>query len=258
MTKAFSISQAEIIEQVKLSCQIPTVLESIIFRKIIASAAQEMGIRVETSDLQQAADQIRWVNRLQKAENTWNWLQTHHLSLDDFEVLAQANLLAAKLAQALFGERVAPFFAEHRLDYMQIALYEIILADEDLAIELFYAIEEQEISFREVAEQYIPEPELRRTGGYRGVVSRTSLAPELSAAIFSVTPPQLLKPIATSKGIHLIKVEEFIEPQLDQELHSKIMSDLFTDWLKQQATQIEVAVLLAHIPLVEGVIRELK
>ncbi|MBF2000775.1 MAG: hypothetical protein IGS38_08675 [Synechococcales cyanobacterium M58_A2018_015] len=91
MSKIFSVSQNEIIHQVKLSCQIPAVLESIISRKIIAATAQEMGIRVEPSELQHAAEQIRLANRLQKAEHTWHWLQKHHLSLDDFEELVQAN-----------------------------------------------------------------------------------------------------------------------------------------------------------------------
>lgn len=248
MSKIFSISQHEIIHQIKLSCQIPTVLESIISRKIIAATAQEMGIRVEPSELQQTADQIRLANRLQKAENTWHWLQKHHLSLDDFEEIAQSNLLASKLAQSLFANRVEPFFAEHRLDYMKVALYEVILKNEDLALELFYALKEQEISFQAVAEQYIQEPELRRMGGYRGIVPRASLPPELSAAIFAATPPQLLKPIATDRGIYLIKVEELIEPQLDQDIYSHILSELFTDWLKQQTAQVEVAVLLDTSP----------
>jgi parvulin-like peptidyl-prolyl isomerase len=242
MTKIFSVSQDEIIEQVKLACQIPAVLEEIVSRKIIAATAQELGIKIEVSELQQSADQIRLANQLQKAEHTWLWLQRHHLSLDDLEALAQASLLASKLAHALFSDRVEPFFAEHRLDYMQVALYEVILDNEDLAIELFYALQQREISFPELADHYIQEPELRRRGGYRGVLSRASLAPELSAAVFVATPPQLLKPIATAQGVHLIKVEEFIVPQLDQNTHAKILSELFTTWLKQQVSQVEVAV----------------
>jgi hypothetical protein len=77
MLKTFSISQAEIIHQIKLSCQVPTLIEGIIARKIIASTAQELGIKVETEELQQAADRIRLLNRLEKSEDTWSWLQKH-------------------------------------------------------------------------------------------------------------------------------------------------------------------------------------
>jgi hypothetical protein len=45
-----------------------------------------------------------------------------------------------------------------------------------------------------------------------------------------------------AKGVHLILVEELIEPQLDETLHYKILSDLFSEWLKQQIEQFEVEI----------------
>ena len=129
-------------------------------------------------------------------------------------------------------------------------MYEVVLDDEDLAMELFYAIQEGEMSFHEVAHQYIRDTELRRCGGYLGRVPRTDLKPEVSAAIFSATSslastsPQLLKPIITSKGAHLILVEEIIQPELDKSLRQKILSNLFLNWLKQQVDQAEVVVQL--------------
>ena len=119
-------------------------------------------------------------------------------------------------------------------------MYEVILDDEDLAMELFYAIQEGEMSFYEVAHQYIQDTELRRKGGYRGIVSRKELKPEISAAVFAATPPQVLKPIVTSKGVHLILVEEIVEPQLDDKLRYQIFSDLFAGWLKQQIDKTTV------------------
>lgn len=78
-------------------------------------------------------------------------------------------------------------------------IYEAVLDDEDLALELFYAIQEGEINFQEVARQYIQDTELRRCRGYRGIRYRKDLKPEIAAAIFAATPPQILKPIVTQK-----------------------------------------------------------
>jgi hypothetical protein len=39
-------------------------------------------------------------------------------------------------------------------------------------------------------------------------------------------------------------VEEIIQPELDDKLRSQIMSDLFSEWLKQQTEQIEFNVKL--------------
>jgi parvulin-like peptidyl-prolyl isomerase len=113
-----------------------------------------------------------------------------------------------------------------------------------LAIELFYGIQEGEMSFYEVAHQYIQDTELRRKGGYRGIVRRKELKPEISAAVFAAKPPQVLKPIVTSSGVNLILVKEIIQPELDDKLSSQIMFNLFDEWLKQQIEQVEFNVKL--------------
>ncbi len=69
------------------------------------------------------------------------------------------------------------------------------------------------MNFYEVAHQYIQDTELRRKGGYRGMVQCKELKPEISAIIFAAQPPQVLKPIVTSKGVHLILVKDIIQPQ---------------------------------------------
>ena len=240
MSDVLTISRDEIIHQVKLSCQIPSVVEQILTRKIVAHEAKAQGIQVEPDELQQAADNLRLINNLRSADATQSWFQKHSLSLDDFEELVQATVIASKLAQHLFADKVEPYFVEHQLDYAQVVMYEVVLDDNDLAMELFYALQEGEINFHQAAHQYIQNTDLRRSGGYRGLLGRTALKPEISAAVFAASPPQILKPIVTSKGAHLILVEEIIQPQLDDVLRHKILSDLFSGWLKEQIEQAEI------------------
>lgn len=242
MSKAITISHEDILHQVKLSCQIPEIVEQIVTRKIVADAAAEAGIKVETEELQKAADSLRLMSQLNSAEETKVWLQKNGLSLDDFEELIYNNVISGKLAQHLFADKVEPFFVEHQLDYAGVVLYEVVLDDEDLAMELFYAIQEDEMSFYEVAHEYIQDTELRRKGGYRGMMQRSELKPEISAAVFAATPPQVLKPVLTSKGVHLILVEEIVQPQLNDKLHHQILSDLFAEWLKPHFAEIEVII----------------
>ncbi|MGA7938151.1 MAG: peptidylprolyl isomerase [Kovacikia sp.] len=250
MKRILTVSREEIIQHIKLSCQIPAIAREVAIRRVITEAAAEAGIQVELEELQQAADNLRLVNNLLQAEDTWVWLQKYCLSLDEFEDLAYTNLISTKLAKQLSADKVESFFVEHYLDYAGAMLYEVVLDDADLAMELFYAIQEGEMSFSDVARQYIQEPELRRCGGYRGRVSRSDLKPEISAAVFAATPPQLLKPIITPKGAHLIQVEEIIQPQLDEPLRVKILADLFSNWLNQQIDQLDVRVQLEPAPLV--------
>ncbi|MBE9191256.1 peptidylprolyl isomerase [Gloeocapsopsis crepidinum LEGE 06123] len=242
MLEVLTISQNDIVHQIKLSCELPSILESIMTRQIITRAASEIGIKVELEELQQAVDNFRLMNHLGSTDATWLWLQKHSLSLDDLEEIATVSVLFSKLSQYLFAAQVEHFFVEHQLDCVQIVMYEVILDDEDLAMELFYAIKEGEISFSEVAHQYIQDPELRRKGGYLGKLKRIELKPEISTAVFSATPPAILKPILTAQGAHLILVEEFIQPKLDNVLRYNILSNLFSEWLKQQIEQFQVKI----------------
>jgi parvulin-like peptidyl-prolyl isomerase len=240
MSKSITITNQDILHIVKQSRQIPDLIEKIITCKVIENAVSEMGIKVEIEEIQKAADNFRLMNKLETAEDTWKWLEKHALSLDDFEELVYGNLLANKLAQHLFADKVEPYFFENQLDYASALISEVVLDDEDLAMELFYAVKEGETSFYDVAHQYIQDTELRRKCGYRGKVNRKDLKPEISAAVFAAKPPQLLKPIITYKGVHLIMVEEIIQPELSEKLSYQIISAFFAEWVKQQIEQVEV------------------
>ncbi len=240
MSKVLTVSGEDILYQVKLSCQIPGMLEAVATNKIITDAIEKAGIEIKPEELQQAADEFRLANQLLKTDDTWEWLKKYHLSLDDFEELAKRNLLSEKLANHLFANQVEPFFYEHQLDYTGAVTYEVILDDEDLALELFYATQEGEISFQEIARQYILDPEIRRAGGYQGIRRRQDLKPEIASAVFAANPPQILKPIVTSKGVHIIWVEEIIQPQLNEQLSFEILSNLFADWLQRQIQELEI------------------
>src|SRR5689334_20171249 len=161
MNKILNICSIDIIEHIKISCQTPSIAEAIATRKIIEDAATQAQIKIETEELQQAANGLRLANKLLKAEDTWAWLEKHHLTIDDFEKIAYTNLLSKKLAIHLFADKVEQLFYEHQLDYAGAVLYQVILDDEDLALEIFYALQEGEISFQEIARQYIQEPEIR-------------------------------------------------------------------------------------------------
>ncbi len=239
MSDILNISPEKIIEQIKLSCQLPSIIQGIATRQIILHASAEAGIKAEAKELQQAADSIRLANKLHKIEDTWLWLEKNGLSIEDFEELVRYQVLSTKLAEYLFADTIEPFFVANQLDFTQAAIYEVFLNDEDLAMELYYAISEGEISFPEVAHQYIQDREKRRVGGYLGLVNRQQLKPEISAAVFSATPPTILKPIVTSRGVRLIFVEEIIQPELNEQLRQKIIADAFANWIKQQMAQIQ-------------------
>jgi parvulin-like peptidyl-prolyl isomerase len=243
MTNNFTISPEEILFQTKLSCQIPQITQQILTRHIITTEAAKAGIEVSTEELQQVADRIRLDEGLMDAPTTLSWLEQRMLSVDDFEQIATILVLTKKLSHHLFSDKIEPCFVANQLDYAGAILYEVILEDEDLVLELYCTICEGETTFPEVAHLYIENTELRRVGGYLGKRNRNQLDPAISAAVFAATPPQVLKPILTSRGFHLIFVEELIEPILDEELQREIMANLFDEWIQEKLDEFAVSYL---------------
>jgi parvulin-like peptidyl-prolyl isomerase len=241
MSKTITITNEDILQQVKLSFKLPEILEEVIKRKIIESVAEEMGFSAETEELQEAADQLRLTHRLVGSDETWRWLEKFGLSLDNFEEVAKIKVLTKKLVKHFLVDKIDPYFYENQLNYSEAVLYEVIVNNEDEAIEIFFALQEDEITFFDVAQKYIKDKELKRKGGYLGSIKKTDMKPEISAKVFASNPPQLLKPIVTAKGVHLIKVEEIIQPELTESLRYQILADLLGNWLNQQIEITEVA-----------------
>jgi parvulin-like peptidyl-prolyl isomerase len=247
MKKAIDINRDDIFEYLKIACQIPQVLEGAVICKIVETEAAQQEIVITTEELQQAADDFRLIQKLHTIQDTQNWLRSHYLSLDDFENLIYTNSLSKKLARHLFSDRVEAYFYANQLDYTSVAMYEVSVDDEDIAMELFCALQEGEISFHQVARQYISDPSLRRAGGYRGILNRQQLTPEIASAVFAANPPQFIKPILTSAGVHLILVEEIIEPELNEETRNQIINELFAQWLQQKMQTLEIITDLDNI-----------
>ena len=244
MPEQFNISTLDIINKLKRSCDIPDIVEAIASEKIIAEAAAKAGIDVTEAELQQEGEKFRLERKLATAKDTWAWLDKHHLSIKDFEQLVYNSLISKKLANHLFAPQVEKFFYENQLNYEAAVTYEVIFEDRDLALELFYAVEEGEITFPEIARTCIEDPELRRQYGYQGVKYRRDFRPEIAAAVFASCPPGIIKPITTPKAVHLIWLEEIIESELNDRLRQTIISELFASWLNEQIMLSDITIQL--------------
>ena len=232
------ITLQDSIEEAKISGKFTELIQGFLRRQIIAQQAQQLGIETTAQELQVAADLLRKNQKLDSAEATLKWLKTNFLSVDDFEKIVIHKLITEKLAQHLFGDRVEHYFHQNTLEYGGATIYEVVLDNCELAMEIFYSLQEGDLNFADVAHQYIPDSEHKRRGGYLGTVNRQQLRPEISAAVFAAKPPQLIKPVITAIGVHLIYVEQITQPKLDEILHHKILMDMFDAWLDEQVASV--------------------
>lgn len=233
-----SIEADEIVFYLKKNLQLKVLNQKILSQKIIEKAAQERGVTVTAEEIQAEADRIRYEKKLEKASETLAWLAEQMISPDEWEAGMRDRLLARKLAEALFSQEVEKTFAQNKLDYEQILLYQIVVPYQKLAQELFYQIEEEEISFYEAAHLYDIDERRRRLCGYEGKLYRWGLKADIAPAIFSAQPGELIGPLASEQGYHIYLVEEFIPAELTPERSKEIIDKMFKQWISGELNYV--------------------
>ncbi len=225
------IEPEEIVKFLKSELSLKEVCQQILYQKIIKRSSHEKRITVTTEEIQAEANRQRHEKRLEKATDTLAWFADQLVSPHDWEEGIYNRLLAQKLAKALFAEEVKRFFIQNRLEFEQIILYQMIVSSEKLAQELYYQIEEGEISFYDAAHLYDIDDNRRYKCGYEGQVYRWALQSDIAAIVFSTPPQQLIGPIKTEQGYHLFKVENLIPAELTSQRYEEILNNMFQQWL---------------------------
>ena len=228
-----TLSHRDILQQSKYSYQLRDLVIAALHHQVLLNTAETQGLIVSAEDLQHSADRLRIEHQLLSAKDTLTWLETYHFTLEDFENLAYISLIRSRLSITMFDSQVETYFADRQLDYVRALIYEVIVSDHELAMELFYALQEHETDFLAVFHQYSSAPKIQS-------VRRPDVSPELSAIIFTADFPRVQRPILTAKGSHLIYVADVQPAVLTDELRIHIREELFDGWLESERASLEV------------------
>jgi parvulin-like peptidyl-prolyl isomerase len=232
------IEASEIIELLRRELQLKTFTQKVWQKKVIEKAAQERGLTVTPEEIQVVGDQLRREKRLEKAADTIAWLVDQMISVEDLEAGIRDRLLAQKLAEHLFSKEVEKVFVQNKLQFDQIILYQIVVANRQLAQELFYQIQEGEISFFDAAHLYDIDENRRHLCGCEGKVYRWGLKPDIAVAVFSAQPGEVIRPIETERGYHLFLVEKFLPAELTPQRYQEILHNMFNEWLSNEVNYL--------------------
>ncbi len=231
-----NIQPDDITKFLKKELQFKEICQKILDQQIIDRAARERGVAVTGEEIQAEADRFRMQNRLEKASDTLAWLEDRMTSPEEWEAGIRDRLLAKKLANALFGKEAEKLFAQNKVDYEQVLLYQIVVSDEKLARELFYQIEDREISFYQAAHLYDIDERRRLRCGFEGKLDRWHLKPDIAATVFAGSVGEVLGPLPAESGYSLLMVEEFIPAELTPQRYQEIVSKMFKEWLENELT----------------------
>lgn len=232
------IEASEIIELLKQELQLKPFCQKLLQKKVIDKAAREQGLTVTPEEIQVVGDQLRREKRLEKAADTIAWLADQMVSVEDLEAGICDRLLTQKLAEHLFSKEVEKNFVQNKLQFDQIILYQIIVTNLQLAREIFYQIQEGEISFFDAAHLYDIDENRRHLCGCEGKVYRWGLKPDIAVAVFSAKPGEVIRPIETERGYNLFLVEKFLPAELTPERYQEILHNMFNEWLANEVNYL--------------------
>ncbi len=241
------ISLRELLRYLKISEKLAFVKEGIA-ELLVARAAKTEGLTVNDEELQAAVDLFRNQRGLHKADETQQWLAEKRWNVDDLEQHLEQQILRNKLTDKIATEEsIEQHFSKHRHAYDRAVLAHIAVSDEEVAQELLTQIQEENADFAELAKRHSVDKATKSYGGELGVADRSSLSPAVESAVFSANDGDVVGPIKTDMGYHLIKVHHLLLGKLDKDAAAAIRGDLFTEWLDNQRTTANVQVPLYDV-----------
>ncbi len=207
---------------------------------LIRLEAERHGLTVSDDELQGAADEFRISHDLHDAEATEQWLNAHHLTIEEWEQSLEEDALKRKVRDLLTEERIDQHFAENRLTFDAAAISQLIAESEDVARELRSQIIEESADFHTLARRYSKDEATRLSGGYVGRIRRTEMDAALEAAVFGAEPGEVIGPLKTDAGWMLAKVESLQPAQMDDATRALIKQTLFDEWLDEQQRKARI------------------
>ena len=152
---------------------------------------------------------------LPSAEALAQWRLMHQLQ-DNTDLLAYARFRMKRRAviEELLKSSGETLFLRYK-DRLDRVLYSLLRVEsEDLAYNLFYAIESREIEFGEAAARHSCGPEAK-TQGIVGPVDLTTPHPEVAARLRTASPRQLFPPFQADQWVAVIRLEYRFDSEYD-------------------------------------------
>lgn len=216
----------EIIAYLRRSCQIAEIAASAEQDTLILTVCKQLGITVSEDELQAAGDAFRHEHKLLGASATLAWLAHQCITVEDWSNGIRVFLLKRKLKEHLFGEAVDGHYISNRDDYRRVALSQILVCELTEAVAIAQALREENSSFCALALEHSKGKQSKENGGFVGIRFLAELLPKIAQAIVNAKENEVIGPIQTKLGYHIIRVEKWFPTEM-KEVREQVLESLF-------------------------------
>jgi len=194
------------------------------------SICKQLGITVSDEELQTAGDAFRQEHKLLGASETIAWLTQQRITVEDWSQGIRLSLLTQKLKEHLFGESVDIDYISNRDNYRRIALSQVLVRDLTEALKITQALREENASFCTLALEHSKGKQSKENGGFVGIRFLAQLLPEIAQAVAGVKEGEVIGPVQTKLGYHILRIEKWFPAELN-EVREQVLESLFQGWL---------------------------
>jgi parvulin-like peptidyl-prolyl isomerase len=202
---------------------------------LILDVCDRLGMSISDEELQAAGDAFRLEHKLLGASETLAWLQAQCITVEDWSQGIRVALLTKKLKEHLFGDAVDAHYISNRDDYKRVALSQILLRDLPDALKVVHALREENASFCALALEYSKGNQSKENGAFVGICFIAKLMPEIAQAITEAKEGEVIEPVQTKLGYHILKIEKWFPSELSESVREEIFGSLFQSWLKESS-----------------------
>jgi len=236
------------------------ILKQLIDDKLILQEAKKQELTVGKKEVEELINELK--NKFQTPEEFDTTLENQKLTLNDLKKRYEEQLLIKKVVGKevlnkiiITPAKISQYYKEHKQDFhvpAQVHLRNIFLKldnddkEEEAKIvkkmNEIHAQLEKGVEFVELVEKYSEAPNVVDAGNM-GYMRRGSMREEIEDAVFKLEVGKFTKPIKTSSGYYIFKVEEkqdaFIAPQenvqdeIRGELYQVILKEKLKDWINK-------------------------
>ncbi|HEY9725380.1 MAG TPA: peptidylprolyl isomerase [Chroococcales cyanobacterium] len=203
---------------------------------LILALCEQHSITVSDDQLQEAGDAFRREHRMLGASETLSWLSKHRISVEDWTQGIRFALLEKKLKEHLFGASVDSHYLNNRKDYRRIALSQILVRDLTDVLQIVSKLQEDKAAFCALALDYSKSQQSKEKGGFAGIHYLPKLMPEVAKAISEAKEGEIIEPVQTRLGYHIIKIEKWFPVELNESVREEILETLFQAWLRERSS----------------------
>ncbi|KAF2955794.1 peptidylprolyl isomerase [Marinitoga sp. 38H-ov] len=198
------------------------------------------------------------IAKLKENEENWKKYLDYYQSEDNLRNVIKSNYKNAYRTQMIFDrvknnisniskeeglKYLEDNFNDLKTQYEEVKAQHILVSDEATANKIKGMLENNEISFEDAAAKYSKDTSNATSGGELGWFKHNTMVKEFEDASFGATVGELVGPVKTDYGYHLIRVqdkkifekpEDIMDkfPEIYSEIENKLKDEKFISWIK--------------------------